>query len=359
MESDRDSYDEESQETEFDEICAVPGCNVQHDPDISIPVTFHKLPTRPKLLAKWMKIISRKRSSLPSDAHVCSLHFEKNCFSEDDRGRKCLKRSAVPTIKAETQASSSQASVQTNRSSKVVAETLDAIMDERPKTNTFPEGSQIVVLDKPASGEVEQLESSKASRKIVVLLPATTEEGYLSETEDMERSDSDSESQIESTPVNSQAKRKLLRPGAGPKLDNSKSVVSNASKIEAWLHDKDEPVRSRRGRKTLVPGPNSRSRRKILKPEPVPRRQKLLRPKSPQQSPKRTVLNVSSRAPPGNEAYQLKKRIVELEKDNVKLQKIISTEKAKTKQLKDRVAVLKQKPSEQSNSRVIIAHVRF
>ena len=87
--------------------CAVVGCSNRTPRDSKRGISFHRLPLKNKpLLKEWLVRI--KRANLPklSQCHICSEHFEKECFKSccninlwPGRKRKReLNEDAVPTI---------------------------------------------------------------------------------------------------------------------------------------------------------------------------------------------------------------------------------------------------------------------
>lgn len=87
--------------------CAVVDCSNRTPRDSKRDVSFHQLPLKNKpLLKEWLVRI--KRSNLPklSQCHICSEHFEKECFKSccnlnlwpGGKRKRDLHDDAVPTI---------------------------------------------------------------------------------------------------------------------------------------------------------------------------------------------------------------------------------------------------------------------
>ena len=87
--------------------CAVVGCSNRTPRDSKRGIGFHRLPLKNKPLPKeWQERI--KRASLPkrSQSHICSEHFEKECFKSccnldlwpARKHKRKLNEDAVPTI---------------------------------------------------------------------------------------------------------------------------------------------------------------------------------------------------------------------------------------------------------------------
>ncbi|CAG4947723.1 unnamed protein product [Parnassius apollo] len=76
--------------------CAVSNCDVtrRNNPN---NYTFHRLPSRPALRDKWIRIINRPNWTPSKNSTVCSEHFDEKCFIQRTRQRVLLKDS-VPTL---------------------------------------------------------------------------------------------------------------------------------------------------------------------------------------------------------------------------------------------------------------------
>ena len=62
--------------------CCAAGCSNEaknkNDPSIS----FHRVPLESVASKKWLAAIGRPLSNLPKELHLCSVHFEPQCFDE-------------------------------------------------------------------------------------------------------------------------------------------------------------------------------------------------------------------------------------------------------------------------------------
>jgi len=87
--------------------CAVVGCSNRTPRDSKRGISFHRLPFKNKpLLKEWQERSKRANLPKPSQSHICSEHFEKECFKSccsldlwpARKHKRELNEGTVPTI---------------------------------------------------------------------------------------------------------------------------------------------------------------------------------------------------------------------------------------------------------------------
>uniref|UniRef100_A0A182JS75 THAP-type domain-containing protein n=1 Tax=Anopheles christyi TaxID=43041 RepID=A0A182JS75_9DIPT len=75
-------------------------------------ITYHKFPSNPERLDRWLEFCDQPKETFPKSAYkfLCSSHFAPECFERDMRGellygtkRMMLKKDAMPTIRTVSQ----------------------------------------------------------------------------------------------------------------------------------------------------------------------------------------------------------------------------------------------------------------